>query len=56
MLNIKKIQDKSLNLDVKGQGCWSDCLVHTGYYERRTSTPKCDYIAPEYDWRNNLFS
>lgn len=26
-MKIKKIEDTSMNLEVKGQGCWSDCYV-----------------------------
>ncbi len=58
MLKNKKIQDKSLNLDVKGQGtgCWDDCFLRSGYWERKTSHPNCSWIAPAYDWKDNFFS
>ena len=58
MLKYKKIQDKSMNLDVKGQdrGCWDDCFYRSGYWERKTSTPKCTWHAAEYDWKDNFFS
>lgn len=26
-LKISKVTDKVHNLDIKGQGCWSDCYV-----------------------------
>lgn len=55
MSKMKKIMDKSMNLDVKGQGCWDDCFVRSGYWERRTSTPNCNYIAAKYDWVTNPF-
>lgn len=53
----KKIQDKSMNLDVKGQGtgCWNDCLVTSGYWERNMSTPNCNYVNPKFDQVTNPF-
>lgn len=30
-MEIKKIEDTSMNLEVKGQGCWNDCYVG-GYW------------------------
>ena len=31
-LKISKIKDKSVNLEVRGQGCWDDCTVY-GHWE-----------------------
>lgn len=42
MMKITKIEDKSLNLDVQGQGCWNDCYTG-GYWEKMANrdTPGC---------------
>ncbi len=46
MMKITKIEDTSLNLDVQGQGCWSDCY-HGGHWELKTSTYTfgCSWIS-----------
>ncbi|MDR2044601.1 MAG: hypothetical protein LBQ15_09605 [Clostridium sp.] len=42
MLEIQKIEDKSLNLDVQGQGCDDDCYIGA-HWELKSdfSTPGC---------------
>lgn len=40
----KRVEDKSVNLEVQGQGCWSDCTIH-GHWENNTSKSKCNWIA-----------
>lgn len=49
-MEIKKIKDTSMNLEVKGQGCWSDCY-NGGYWsgKKSTKTNGCSY----YDVPNN---
>lgn len=52
-----KITDKSLNLDVQGQGCWSDCYFG-GQWRCKTSTKtkSCYYVPPCYCEYQNIFS
>ena len=38
-MKIEKIEDKSLNLDVQGQGCWNDCFI-AAHYEQKTQNVK----------------
>lgn len=51
-----KILDKSLNLDVQGQGCWSDCYCGP-YWENKTSTKKkgCSWHAEDWSPETNIF-
>lgn len=55
MLKIKKIEDKSMNLDVQGQGCWSDCFIG-GHWENKSSqhTPGCNWIGDHYNAQTNI--
>lgn len=46
MMKITKIEDKSLNLDVQGQGCWDDCYIG-GHWES-----KADKFTPGCVWHN----
>lgn len=44
-----RIEDKSLNMDVQGQGCWDDC-AHQGYWITKSSgTSGCTYSGNYYD-------
>ncbi len=57
MLTVKKITDKSLNLDIQGQGCWDDCFI-AGHWENRssTSTAGCNWIGDHNSPHNNPFA
>lgn len=46
MLKIKKINDKSMNLDVQGEGCWDDCLEMGPHWELKKdfSTKGCVFF------------
>lgn len=37
-LKIAKIANKEVKLDIRGQSCWNDCKVWSGY----TTAPKCE--------------
>ncbi|MCR5541241.1 MAG: hypothetical protein K6F71_10580 [Ruminococcus sp.] len=48
-MKIEKIEDKSLNLDVQGQGCWSDCYVGGHWEEKANSkTNGCIWYNADY--------
>lgn len=48
MLKIEKIEDKSLNLDVQGQGCWSDCYIGAHWEEKADfNTYGCEWHTPK---------
>jgi len=51
-----KILDKSLNMDVQGQGCWSDCYIG-GYWTNKTSTtkPGCSWHSEDWGAEKWLF-
>ena len=51
-----QIKDKSLNLDVQGQGCTDDCYV-AGHWELKASpsTTGCVYYSPSYTGKGNIF-
>lgn len=57
MLKIEKIEDKSLNLKVQGQGCWSDCWIG-GHWELNSSmsTAGCNWIGGHYTSKTSVFS
>ena len=40
----QKVEDKSVNLDVQGQGCWDDCTIY-GHWENNTSAKSCNWIG-----------
>lgn len=44
-LKIKKIKDKNVNLEVRGQGCWDDCTVY-GHWENNVDKKNCVWIEP----------
>lgn len=46
MLKIDKIEDKSLNLDVQGQGCHDDCYIGA-HWEL-----KANYSTMGCEWHN----
>lgn len=49
MLKITKIEDKSLNLDVQGQGCWNDCYIGAHWEKQANSyTPGCVWKNEDY--------
>lgn len=55
MMKITKIEDKSLNLDVQGQGCWSDCYIG-GHWEAKAdySTNGCVWHNPNYTVKSSI--
>ena len=56
-MKIKKIEDTSMNLEVKGQGCWNDCYVG-GYWsgKKSTSTNGCSYYDVPNSAQTNFWS
>lgn len=56
-MEIKKIEDTSMNLEVKGQGCWNDCYVG-GYWsgKKSTSTNGCSYYDVPNSAQTNFWS
>ena len=50
MLKIEKIEDKSLNLDVQGQGCWDDCFIS------RHWEAKSDFNTMGCSWHNDKYT
>lgn len=56
MSKVQQIKDKSLNLEVQGQGCWDDCYI-AGHWELRASsrTFGCVYYSPHYNAKTNPF-
>lgn len=56
MLKIKKIQNEKYNLDVHGEGCWSDCWVDGYWYHKKsTKTKGCGYRPGQYDSYKSIF-
>lgn len=55
MMKITKIEDKSLNLDVQGQGCWSDCYIG-GHWEAKAdyNTFGCVWHNPDYTAKSSI--
>lgn len=55
-VKMKKIKDKSINLDVKGQGCWNDCF-HAAHWENNTArnSKNCAYHGKSYNSQINMF-
>ena len=52
MLKIEKIEDKSLNLDVQGQGCHDDCYIGAHWeLKANFNTMGCEWhnAVQEYD-------
>lgn len=52
--DIQKVRDKSVNLDVQGQGCWDDC-VHPSHWENNTSSKSCVWTATHYSPKASTF-
>ncbi|SCX02050.1 hypothetical protein SAMN02910339_00336 [Lachnospiraceae bacterium YSD2013] len=50
MLKIEKIEDKSLNLDVQGQGCWDDCFIGEHW------EAKSDFKTNGCSWHNDNYT
>jgi len=50
-----RILDKSLNLDVQGQGCWSDCY-RSGFWslKKSSSTKDCYWTEETYNEYNSI--
>lgn len=55
MVKITKIEDKSLNLDVQGQGCWGDCYIG-GHWEKMADkyTLGCVWHNPDYTAKSSI--
>lgn len=55
MLSIKKVNDKTMNLDVQGEGCWSDCYIGA-YWEMRvdSKTKGCKKVKAHYNAAKSL--
>jgi hypothetical protein len=56
MLKIEKIEDKSLNLDVQGQGCHDDCYIGAHWeLKANFNTMGCEWHNATYTAESNIF-
>lgn len=55
MMKITKIEDKSLNLDVQGQGCWNDCFIGAHWESKANEyTPGCVWKNDDYTSKSSF--
>lgn len=55
MMKITKIEDKSLNLDVQGQGCWNDCFIGAHWESKANGyTPGCVWKNDDYTSKSSF--
>jgi hypothetical protein len=55
MLQITKIEDKTLNLDVQGQGCWNDCFIGEHWELKTANVSECVFYTDKHTAKTFIF-